>query len=372
MVRVDRTRLKRLDSTVLDRTFHRLIDGRSRGPLAAVGRAALRALAVPYGVAVRRRNADYDAGRRPASRTASPVVSVGNLSVGGTGKTPTVAFVADWLSRRGGRVGVLSRGYGSRSGPNDEALVLAEKLPRGLLHIQQPDRVAAAARAVAEHDCDVLVLDDGFQHRRLHRDLDIVLIDATRPPTADRLLPAGLLREPVESLRRADQILLTRCDLASADVLADLHRLAAHVAPSAQVAETVFAPTGLRTHDGGLEPVGRLLGRNVLSLCGIGNPQAFHHTLAACGAEVTASQVFPDHHLFAEPDRDRLARWADRHADGDTLAVCTLKDLVKLRTTSLGGVPLYALDIGMQFRAGERACTDAWRALLRPPKRLAA
>src|SRR5262249_5942270 len=144
-------------------------------------------------------------------RAPVPVVSVGNLTVGGTGKTPCVEYVARFYRQLDRRAAILSRGYGSAGGHNDEALLLEENLP-DVPHLQGADRVALAAAAVEELESEVLILDDGFQHRRLVRDLDVVLVDASNPWGYGYLLPRGLLREPKSSLRRASVVLLTRCD----------------------------------------------------------------------------------------------------------------------------------------------------------------
>ena len=181
--------------------FLDLVSGRRRGLLADLQRLGLWIASCAYGLAVRLRNVAYAGGWVRSSRASVPVISVGNLTVGGTGKTPFVEYLAGVLSQRGYQVAVLSRGYGSSDGPNDEALVLEENLP-DVPHLQGPDRAALAAIAVEELESEVLVLDDGFQHRRLARDLDIVLLDATcplgpRPPAAARA------DEPPSGLRRA-------------------------------------------------------------------------------------------------------------------------------------------------------------------------
>src|SRR5205823_12595962 len=147
---------------------------------------------------------------------AVPVVSVGNLTAGGTGKTPCVEYVARVYRQWEVRVAVLSRGYGSHGGLNDEALVLEENLP-DVPHLQGADRAALAAAAVEELESEVLVLDDGFQHRRLARDLDLVLLDATNPWGHGYLLPRGLLRESPKGLKRDGVVMLTRCDQVSGD-----------------------------------------------------------------------------------------------------------------------------------------------------------
>src|SRR5438876_1130985 len=165
----------------------------------------------PYRLAVWWRNRQFDRGGRAIHRAAVPVVSIGNLSLGGTGKTPCVEYVARFYRELGLKVAILSRGYGANAGPNDEALVLEENLP-DVPHLQGADRLSLARTAVEELESELLILDDGFQHRRLQRDLDLVLVDATNPWGHGYLFPRGLLRETPRSLQRAGVVLLTRCD----------------------------------------------------------------------------------------------------------------------------------------------------------------
>ncbi len=193
----------------LRRRYLALISGQTPGLAAAVQRLGLYLASLFYGLGVRLRNAGYSLGWLRAQRVAAPVVSVGNLTVGGTGKTPAVEYVARYYRRQDRRVAILSRGYGSAGGHNDEALVLFANL-NDVPHLQDADRVRSAHIALEELESEVLVLDDGFQHRRLVRDLDLVLIDATNPWGHGYLLPRGLLREPIRGLRRADLVLLER------------------------------------------------------------------------------------------------------------------------------------------------------------------
>src|SRR5207245_6261602 len=173
-----------------------------------------------------------------------PVVSVGNLTVGGTGKTPCVEYVAGFYRGLDLRVAVLSRGYGGDGGRNDEALVLEENLPE-VPHLQGADRVALARTAVEELESEVLVLDDGFQHRRLQRDLDLVLVDATNPWGHGYLFPRGLLREPLRRLRRASVVLLTRCDQVDERTRMQIQETIASHAPTVPVARTTHEPIEL-------------------------------------------------------------------------------------------------------------------------------
>ena len=342
-----------------------LMSGEWRGPVPAALRAMLRAASVGYDLAVRNRNARFDRGVGVARATV-PVISIGNLTAGGTGKTPVVAFVANYLRARGANVAILSRGYratDSASG-NDEALVLEHLCP-GMPHLQRADRVSAAADAVERNAAQALVLDDGFQHRRLARDLDIVLIDATNPFGYWHLLPRGLLREPIESLRRADVVLLTRADAVAASAKAEIIGAIQRVAPHVPIVEVAFPAASLINASGERHPLDDLREMPVLAFCGIGNPAGFAATLANAGLRTAELIPFRDHHHYTPADLERISRRA--HARGVGAAVTTLKDLVKIAADVLpapSGVPLWALETACELRTNGEALTARLDALL--------
>jgi tetraacyldisaccharide 4'-kinase len=336
------------------RHYEEVLSGRRRTIGAALLRSALRIAEVPYGAAVRSRNGRYDALRAPIHRVEVPVISVGNLTTGGSGKTPMVEWLARWFVNRNVHAGIVSRGYRSRPGrPNDEARELARRLP-DVPHVQQPDRVAAARAAIADHDCQVLLLDDGFQHRRLHRDLDLVLLDALEPFGFGHLLPRGLLREPVSSLSRADAVILTRADIVSAERKAAIRNLVRRHAPRAAWIEAAHRPLVLANASGHEREIAWLRGRRVAAFCGIGNPRAFELTLAQCGCHVAEMRAFPDHHDYLHADIDSLARWVRSQSDIEAV-VCTEKDLVKIGRDELGAKPLWAVRIGIELVAGQQS-----------------
>jgi tetraacyldisaccharide 4'-kinase len=331
--------------------FHRLITRRERGPLAALLRGGLRLAGLPYGAGVRLRNWLFDRGWKKAQPAPVPVVSVGNLTLGGTGKTPCVEYVAGLYRDAGYLVAILSRGYGGRGAANDEALVLAANLP-DVPHYQGPDRVALAASAVEESESEVLVLDDGFQHRRLARELDVVLIDATEPWGHGALFPGGLLREPPSSLRRAGAVVLTRCDQAGPEPVAKIRQRVGRLAPGASVAETRHRPVAWVNAENAGRPLGDFAGRPLAAFCGIGNPEAFRQTLLGLGAEVTAFRAFPDHHGYGRDDVEDLRSWARQQA-AECVVVTTQKDLVKLPLARLGERELWALRVQLDFLSGK-------------------
>lgn len=333
-------------------TFKEIVGGRRRGAGPSLLRGTLRIGESGYAAAVRLRNALYDLGVKKAHRAGAPVVSVGNLTLGGTGKTPMVRWLAEWFRDQGIRPAVVSRGYGSTPGEaNDEALELRLLLP-GVPHLQNPDRVASAREAVEKLDCNLILLDDGFQHRRIARDFDIVLIDASAPFGFGHVFPRGLLREPASGLRRADAVVLTRADLIEPADRKSIWQAVRRHAPRAIRAEAIHAPRDKST---GSFPM-------VAAFCGIGNPAGFRHTIEQCGYRIAAFREFPDHHRYNGDDLASLDHWA---GGLDVSAVlCTCKDLVKINRDRLGRKPLSAVRIDVEFLAGREALESRLKKIL--------
>jgi tetraacyldisaccharide 4'-kinase len=293
-------------------------------PVARLARAALWPASALYAGAMTARNLCFDLGLVRQVGGALPVVSVGNLSVGGTGKTPVVAYLARELLDRGVRPGIALRGYGG-----DEVEVHRILNPEVSV-IVDPDRVRAARRAVREGR-DVLLLDDGFQHRRIARTEDIVLVDAERGlPMRAHCLPSGPLRERATGLRRASLVAVTaksaelermesvRRDLATrtAAPIVGVRLVLADLRGVSDRAEIAGAPTALSA----------LAGRSILVVSAVGNPLAFEAQLAMLGAKCTAAR-YPDHHAFTPADAGRIAAASSAYE----MVICTLKDAVKLR-----------------------------------------
>ena len=345
-------------------TYLRLIRGETRGMAAALARSSLSVASVGYRAAVALRNLAYDRGWLEIHRAGVPVVSIGNLTVGGTGKTPMVEWVSRWYRRHGRRVVILSRGYRQVQGLNDEGRVLEENLP-DVPHLQDPDRARAARIAVEELEAEVLVLDDGFQHRRLARDLDIVLLDALEPWGLRNLLPRGLLREPAESLRRADIVVLSRADLIPPLLRSGIRAGAEVRVGDLNWIEARQAPVGLVDSEGQSETLDELRGRSVAAFCGIGNPEGFRRTLLPLCGSLLDLRVFPDHHDYDAGDVQSLVEWVRGLAAN--LVLTTQKDLVKLRCADLGPAPLRALKIELEIVAGEDVMEDALARLLTAP-----
>ncbi len=309
-----------------------------------------------YGQVVGIRNWMFDNHWRRSRRADVPVISVGNITTGGTGKTPVVRWLVEQLRLLGNRPGIVSRGYrAQRFGPstdrqNDEYYELKFHLPE-VPHIQNPDRVTATEQLVSQ-GVDVVVLDDGFQHRRLRRDLDIVLIDATRPFGFDHLLPRGLLREPLHAIRRADFVIITRSQQVAPEQIDSIMGRIEQVAPGTKIAQLGFHPVAWLDTSGHRHPLDDLRSQPVLGFCGIGNPHGFELYLRELCDDLRGIQTFSDHHAFTPSDWSQLIDRA-RQSGASALA-CTHKDLVKITEWPESTVPVYALEIQADLGAFER------------------
>ena len=295
--------------------------GRSAGNI--VVRAALWPLSKAYNVAVNARTRLYDAGVLPSQAPALPTISVGNLTVGGTGKTPFSAHLASELGRRA-RPAIALRGYGS------DEIEVHRRLNPDIPVFVNPDR-SAAVREAKTYGADIVVLDDAFQHRRIARNADVVLLSAEQVLRPRRLLPAGPWREPLSGAKRADLLVITRksASLVEAEHAAAIVRAEIPGVPIASVSlvPRELVAVGDETPDGRplTLPLERLKGTSVLAIAAIGEPELFKRQLELLGAHVTL-EAHRDHHAFSEAD----IREASIRVSSDGLAVCTLKDAVKL------------------------------------------
>ena len=315
---------------------------------------SLRALLTPaswiYGAVVKKRNRDFQSGRKPIGRVNVPVICIGNLTTGGTGKTPVVCHFAAWLRRRDTRVSIISRGYRSdETGTNDEAKELADRLP-DVPHVQNPERFDAARIAVDELTAEVILMDDGFQHRRFHRDLDFVVIDSTRPFGFGKLLPRGLLREPISELHRADAVILTRCDCVSNQKIEEIKaRIQKHSRSGTPILRSCHKPKHLLSYPNDLQPIEAITGKRVACLSAIGNPTAFEQTVRDTGADVADHFQLGDHAEFNREVVRQIDQWLNRMDTEPDAIVCTHKDLVKIQTDRLAGIPVMAIQIDLEW-----------------------
>lgn len=345
-----------------------ILTGRRKGLGPTLLRGLLTTASYAYAAVTWLRRRAYRAGWLPSYAVDVPVISVGNITTGGTGKTPMVAWLVEQLRSAGRTPAVLTRGYHADStGRSDEAEMLREST--GAMVVVNPNRVAGASAAI-EKGADVLVLDDGFQHRRLRRDLDIVLVDATNPFGLGRLLPRGLLREPLSSLAAADVIVVTRSDQLPTSAMEKLLTGLGELAPDAVVTTAVHRPVAIVDDAGTVHPPEIITARKLFAFCGIANPEAFFVTLRELGAEVVGRQDLPDHVEYSDVIVGALTRACI--ASPAAAAVTTEKDAVKLAEVDLG-IPLWKLRVQMSLTDDGRDVLDAVARVLvdRAPSRSA-
>lgn len=312
---------------------HQVIRGEIQGITSFLLKGVLRVLSWGYFVGLQVRAGLYVCGLFRPSCLPRPVISVGNLTVGGTGKSPLVAYLGKALKAEGRRPAVLMRGYmpdtkNLKGIDSDEAVMLRQQLD-GIPIVVGANRYQQATSFLKEHDVDCFILDDGFQHRQLKRDVDIVVIDATNP-WGGALLPRGLRREPMNALKRAGIIVVTKVDLASTNSVMALKQRIQHIVSNVPIIESRHQATGLV--DGRTEnryALNQIKGQNILAFCGIGAPQGFFDTLKKCGAHVQEKIVFEDHHHYEA--QDILALQQRCCQQQIKILVTTAKDMVKVR-----------------------------------------
>ena len=317
-----------------------VLSGR-RTDFRAVGLRLLLGCASPfYGAAASLNQMRFDWNLAAVHRVSAPVISVGNITTGGTGKTPFTAWLVRTLQKMGKSPGIASRGYKSLDSAhsieadqqqgNDEKMVLEQLCP-GTPHLQNRDRVLAARRLIEQHNCDCVILDDGFQHRRLHRDLNLVLIDAVNPFGYNHLLPRGLLREPLGSLKRADLIVITRVEQVPAAHISQIRaKLKRYIHDGIPIVEVAFEPTFFLDRDGNRFSLSKIP-QTAIMFCGIGNPSGFQNLLSQIGLDPSPGKnffIFPDHHHYTKQEVQTLCNRARKAGTKGLLT--TQKDLVKL------------------------------------------
>jgi len=338
-----------------------VVTGRRHGVVAGALRLAYAAASAVYAGALWLRHGTFALGLRRRQRLSGPVIGVGNITLGGTGKSPMVEMLTRRLEARGLKVAVVSRGYGREiSGVDDEAFAAGIRLAGG-------DRVERAREAFERHGADVVLLDDGFHDLRLRRDFDIVMVDASSPFGNGRLFPRGCLRETPRGLARADLIVISRADMLSSEELALLRAQLAGLSGGRPVAAAVHRPRAPRALHGPPAPES-LAGRRILGFCGLGNPLGFESTLKKLHAKVGAFRAFPDHHAYSDVELDGLEA-EGRELEVDAL-VTTAKDAARLRERPWS-VPVWILDVDLELVQGaseieaglERICARTGRRI---------
>lgn len=326
----------------------------------------------------------YEAGILPSRHAGVPTVCVGNITLGGTGKTPVVETVARIFKNEGLRPAVISRGYGgtlegrvavvsdgetvklSAREAGDEPLLHAKRLlSLGVPVIIGANRLKAAREAVKNLKVSALVMDDGFGHLRLKRDINVLIVDATRPFGNGFCLPRGILREPLLALSRADIFVLTRTRGLGKDYLVQLRSRLGSYNPKAPVLTASHFPDHLENPvTGESHPLKWLKGKKVVAFAGIGNPEAFFSDISVLGGTIVEQVSFPDHHDFSQADIDRLVKFG-RLTRADAL-VTTQKDMQRVEAFLPLDTPVVSLNINMKFEeGGEEALAEKLREVIK-------
>jgi tetraacyldisaccharide 4'-kinase len=333
--------------------LYNLVTGKIKGPVAVFLRLCLFVLSLTYGLAVIILATFYKI--KPV-RLGAKVISVGNITLGGTGKTTFVEYLSRLLSLQGKKVAVLSRGYRRNTakhgtqGIGDEPAMLQQRLP-SLQVIVDKNRIKAGFKAIRDYAVDTLILDDGMQQWRIFKDLEIVTIEAANPFGNYRMLPAGFLREPQSALRRADIFVLTqvRPNQDTSDLTSRLERINAN----ALIIESIHQPDGFSSvsNPGELLGVDTLKGKSVLIFSGIGNPQGFENCIGELGIKIVKSFRFSDHHNYTQEDIDNIIK-TTRQMNVDTI-ITTQKDAVKVKELQVKVVSILALNIKLNITKNE-------------------
>jgi len=312
-----------------------LATDQKQGPVAGVLKFFLYLLSLAYGLIVRLLIVYCRLFPKPLG---CKVISVGNITVGGTGKTVLVEYVAGFLQQQGHKAAIISRGYKRKnSALGDEPYMLSQKLP-GIPLIVDANRQRAALRAVREHGVDTVILDDALQQWRLIKDLEIVTIDATNPFGNRCLLPRGLLRQPLSSLKAADIFVLTKVNLAAE--LKSTKETLSKLNPGAGIVESVHQPIGFYAYGNpdNLLPMESLAGKRAIIFCGIGDPQSFAALIRGLGVTIEQFFQFPDHHHYSASDLRKITRAGQAEFAG--IIITTEKDAsrIKAETPDAAGV----------------------------------
>jgi len=353
--------------------YRRLISGETSGLSAAISRRFLGIAAQAYSIVIGMRNSLYSRGWLKIHRVKAIVISVGNVTTGGTGKTPLVIWLCNKITEnsklkaQNRQCAILTRGYKATQNLklktqnySDEPAILTKSCPEAKV-IVNPDRVTAAAEAVSKWGAEIIIMDDGFQHRRLGRDLDIITIDAMCPFGYGKLLPAGLLREPIAALKRADAVVITRCNQIAEVELAELEEKLQLINPDMLIARSIHSPVCVKSINRDEISIEKLKDKEIFAFCGIGNPNSFLSTIRKLGLDLAGSNIYNDHHHYTANDISDICKKAGYL--GADLILTTQKDWSKICNSNLPvlnsqDIPFAYLVIELKFTGGEGKITQ--------------
>jgi tetraacyldisaccharide 4'-kinase len=334
-----------------------ILYGQQRGFIAALIKSTLSTFTYPYSAVLNARNILFKIGVVKSTRLPVKVISIGNITTGGTGKTPLVEFVARYLLEKKMKVAILSRGYGGNNplqknndNVNDECLILMENL-QDVPVLAGKDRVKNGVRAIRDYDVDCLILDDGFQHFRIRRDLDIVVIDSLNPFGGENLIPRGSLREPLKNLGRADLFIISHCNQSNEQTVKSIYEKLKHVNSHAPVCESIHRPVQIENiTDGSILEPEWLKGKRVYGLSAIGSPESFAYTLKELEADLIKHRKFHDHYNYNRKEINDVVSEAKKL--GADAIIVTQKDIVKIRNMDIKDFDILSLKIEIQITKG--------------------
>ncbi len=375
-----------MPAKAIEQKWKEIVSGKRTDRFARFARGVLSAASKLFGIAVRSRTKMYEHGIIKRSWPGCVVISIGNITVGGTGKTPVTETFARALTIGGRKVAIVSRGYKARSpslkwrrkhrqfypttrivhdGKNlllgarlagDEPYMLAKNL-ENVIVIVDHDRVRGSRYAISHYGVDTILLDDGMQHIRLQRQIDVVLIDATCPFGFEKLLPAGLLREPLSGLKRATHIIITKSKHIDINPIKTVIR---KYNTEAEIMSCYYEPVSLiNLHTGEQLPLETLNGNNVFVMTGIAQPDGFSKLLKEYGATVQRVYTYPDHHRFRRDEIEHVYKRASNwHADA---VIITEKDSVRFSKKAglkIRTCPVFYLKIEIKIQSGKKTFSD--------------
>jgi len=337
--------------------FLSIMRGRAVGAMACIVRFVLKIFSIGYWLGIKVVNWSYVSGIRKRYNVGIPVVSVGNITLGGTGKTPFVEFLAEYLVFKGMSPAVVIRGYGK-----DECKMLKDTL-KGIPIFTGQDRLKGALAAERDQR-DIVILDDGFQHRRLFRDIDIVLLDSNVIHNNLDLFPAGIFREPLDSLQRADIIGITKSDMIEESTKDEILRVLNNIMPSKPVIFLCHKALSLRDVLGGFYSLNDLVGKNIILLSAIGDPDYFNFVAEKLGADIVRRMDYPDHYRYMQSDLSDVNNNAvNCKAD---IILTTQKDYIKIRELDTSQIEekLFVLHIATEVVSGKEILFDRLNSVI--------
>ncbi|MHC4268157.1 MAG: tetraacyldisaccharide 4'-kinase [Planctomycetota bacterium] len=341
-----------------------ILSGQKKGLIATLIKSTLSTLTYPYLAVLKTRNILYENGIIKSTRLPVKIFSIGNITTGGTGKTPLVENMAKTLHQSGKKVAILSRGYGGNNlsqknngSVNDECLTLKENLQDVHILVGK-DRVKNGEKAIKDYEVDCIILDDGFQHFKLYRDLDVVVIDSLNPFGGEYLIPRGSLREPLKTLKRADIFIISHCDQSSEDTIKSIYTRLKQLNVDAHVCESIHRPVHIEniTDNSILKPEW-LNGKRIYGLSAIGNPESFASTLKGLDAVLIKHRIYCDHHVYTKEEIDGVI--SEANSLGADAIVVTQKDIVKMRKMNIEEADILSLKIEMEITKGIQLYNEA-------------